>query len=98
MEVGHGSQTAGIEVLNQAKALSRAATRAWGHAALVPETSFSSSDESCPSSAEKGQSEPWQPLWKSTDSSVRSMTEKHQDRGLLNMEKDTQQATGGESP
>lgn len=55
LEVGYGSQTAGSEVLNQAKAPSRAASRAWGHAAHIPEASFSPS-ESCPSPGEKGQS------------------------------------------
>lgn len=56
LEVGHDSQTAGTEVRNQAKAPSRAASSAWSHAAHIPEASFSPSDESCLSPAEKGQS------------------------------------------
>lgn len=56
LEVGHGSQTADGEVLNQANTPSCAASRAWGHAAHIPETSFRLSDESCLSPAGKGQS------------------------------------------
>lgn len=56
LEVGHGSQIAGSEVLNQASAPSHAASGTWGHAAHIPEASFSPSDESCLSPSEKGQS------------------------------------------